>query len=76
VELTAPSYWASYLINGDASGMDDDEIKACDAWIAREGLGSPCDCTDAGFMTWHDARHEMPLAADCQVYTFMHPEKE
>jgi len=71
VELTAPSYWASYLINGDASGMDDEEITACDAWIKREGLGSPCGCTEAGFVKWHDARFEMPYAADCEVYTFL-----
>lgn len=29
------AYWASYLINGDASGLDDREIAACDAWLAR-----------------------------------------
>lgn len=28
----APAYWAPYLINGDASGMEDAEIAACDAW--------------------------------------------
>jgi hypothetical protein len=30
--VTAPSVWACYLINGDASGLEDVEIKACDAW--------------------------------------------
>ena len=33
-EITAPSHWASYLINGDASGYDDAEIKAADEYFA------------------------------------------
>jgi len=68
---TAPSHWASYLINGDASGMNDSEIAACDAWLARAGLGTPVSCADAGFMRWHDAANEMLLAADCQTYLFL-----
>jgi hypothetical protein len=72
VEATAPSYWASYLINGDCSGMEDHEVKACDAWIKRMGMGSPVSCEDAGcFMRWHDAAIECPFAADCQTYTFL-----
>jgi len=30
--FTAPAYWACYLINGDASGMKDNEIKQADDW--------------------------------------------
>ncbi len=30
----APACWASYLINGDASGLDAVEKEACDKWIA------------------------------------------
>lgn len=71
ITATAPSHWASYLINGDASGLDDDEKNACDAWIAREGLGDPVDCSDAGFIRAHDAFREWPLASDCQEYTFI-----
>lgn len=70
-EITAPSHWASYLINGDASGMDEADIEACDAWIAREGLGAPVSCEDAGFMRRHDAYLECPLGADCQTYAFL-----
>ena len=29
------SYWASYFINGDASGMEDEEIQAADAWFEK-----------------------------------------
>ena len=31
-----PMYWASYLINGDASGLEDDEIEAVDSFLRRE----------------------------------------
>ena len=31
--VEAPSHWACYLINGDASGMDDAEIAACDEYF-------------------------------------------
>jgi len=73
IKATAPSSWASYLINGDASGIDDTERNACDAWIAREGMGMPVDCEDAGFIRIHDADLEAPFAADCQTYTFLVP---
>lgn len=68
---TAPSYWASYLINGDSSGMDDADVDQADAFLARVGLGAPVSCDDAGFLWYHDARQECPLGADCQTYTFL-----
>jgi hypothetical protein len=71
VQLTAPSVWASYLINGDASGIDAEEIAAADAWLTREGLPTPVDCEDAGFRWRHDAFEELPLGADCQLYSFL-----
>jgi len=66
----APSHWAGYLINGDATGISADEAALAEAWIAREGLGLPTGCEDAGFMRFHDAWAECPFAADCQDYTF------
>jgi hypothetical protein len=27
------AYWASYFVNGDSSGMDDEEIVAADKWL-------------------------------------------
>lgn len=70
-EFTAPAAWASYLINGDSSGLDfytPGETEKADAWA--ESLPGPIvDCRDAGFIHWHDARAFLPLAADCQFYT-------
>ncbi len=70
ITITAPSHWASYLINGDASGLEPDEKTACDAWIEREACGLPVTYEDAGFCWKHDAWREMPLGADCQHYGF------
>lgn len=36
VMITAPAYWSSYLVNGDASGLSADEKAQADAWLARE----------------------------------------
>jgi hypothetical protein len=67
IELTAPSHWASYLINGDSSGMLEGEKEACDAWLVAEGIVDVLDCYDGGFRRWHDASR-YALACDCQVY--------
>lgn len=71
IEATAPSHWASYLINGDDSGLESSERQAADAWIAREGMGMPASCDDAGFCWNHDAEVEAPYGADCQTYVFL-----
>jgi hypothetical protein len=73
IMLDAPSAWASYLINGDASGLEDDEQRACDAWLKSEKLGAPVDCFDAGFCHSHDASG-FALAGDCQTYVFFRTE--
>lgn len=67
---TAPSYWACYLINGDADGMEDEEIAQAGAFEAWLG-GRIVDCEDAGFIHGHDARFIVgaAYAADCQTYT-------
>lgn len=73
-KLLAPSVWATYLINGDDSGIEPADKDAADAWIRREGLGTPTSCEDAGFGWTHDALIEQPLGADLQEYTFLTPE--
>ena len=45
--VTGPAYWASYLINGDASGLEPGEQAKVDAWLEREGIRSVVsDATD------------------------------
>ena len=76
LETVAPSSWAPLLINGDDSGMDEAGMMACEAWhqclrALHPGLSFCVDAVDVGFITFHDARAYMPLAADCQTYTFI-----
>ena len=74
VILTAPIYWASYLIYADASGLDDDEIEACNRWLKAEFSRQSYSCVDyieTGFMRYHDAASFYPLAADCAEYFFI-----
>lgn len=72
----APSSWASYLINADASSLTDEDIAACDAWVEslpyRGKRGPhPSTCDDVGFRHSHDARAFYKYAADCQEYTWL-----
>jgi hypothetical protein len=74
LEYTAPAHWASLAVNGDDSGMEDDDAAAANAWLAslpgpvvsvsEEGEGP-------GFLRWHDAAAFMPLAADCATFTIL-----
>ncbi len=60
VTATAPEYWASYLINGDASGLEPSEKAQADAWIERQGMGMPVSCSEESFLSnWHDAMLEL-----------------
>jgi hypothetical protein len=65
-----PSYWASYLVNGDASDMEDDDQAECDAFLASIPYGFACvDVSDES-----DFRHSNDagtLAGDCADFTFM-----
>lgn len=67
--LRAPSHWAPYLINGDATGLDDEDVLACDRWVASLGIAHYhfLSCEDYGFTRYHDAR-EFAMACDCQDY--------
>jgi len=69
IEVRLPAYWASYLINGDASGLLDGEQQEIDAYLARAGLGAAVDCSDEPwFAHYNDATD---LGGDVCDYTFM-----
>lgn len=76
ITATAPSAWAPYLINGDASGFEsnvDPDMEAADAFVEFIGAGAPVSCDDAGFIAYCNARDwgMIDYAADCQTYTFL-----
>lgn len=74
--FSAPTHWASYLVNGDSSGMDDVDIAACDEWLEHVGMGAPVDVEEIGFMKYCDARLSGCIAYACYAaeYTFLREE--
>lgn len=72
VVMTLPSSWASYLVNGDSSGMEDElsdpehplTLKEIDDLVEGEVV----DCREHGFVKYHDAYCLQPLAGDCHQY--------
>jgi hypothetical protein len=78
VTATAPAHWASYLINGDASGLDyyntptsnegDKDIALADAFVKYMG-GNIVDVSeDTHFSRYCDAPG-VTLAGDMATYT-------
>lgn len=70
---TLPQAWACAIVNGDYSGMSDDDKKACNTFLALNGLSFCMASVEsfAGFVRMHDAFNLMPLAAECNVYQFL-----
>ena len=72
IETTAfrlPAYWASYLINGDASGLEDEDQADCDAFLASVPEWRACDCEGESFFA--GSNDAGTLAGDCLDYTFI-----
>ncbi len=66
---TGFAYWASYLINGDASGLDDNERACADAFAEylTGGKGSIVDCGEDTFFAYPECGSH--LWGDCVEYT-------
>jgi hypothetical protein len=68
---TLPAHWAPALVNGDFTGMEEDDEEALMRVIAGENLPDPVSVSDSSeFLTYHDARPYGVLACDCLEYTF------
>ena len=78
--FTAPSHWASALINGDESTFDyyEDEKdfaeyeKCLESLIANHGNATPTDCTNLGFSQRGDFGS---LPGDYSEYTIFNESK-
>lgn len=67
-----PAHWASYLINGDHSGLTDAEQAQADAAIDWIGKGGPVDVSEGEFSWTHDVQHITGrLGGDVATYTFL-----
>ncbi|RYF48581.1 MAG: hypothetical protein EOO38_09765 [Cytophagaceae bacterium] len=69
--LTGYSHWASYIINGDPSGLDESELSAVMAWLAGNDVEAiPCyDCSEESFFGTPDGPSDY-LQGDVVDYTF------
>ena len=65
--LDAPEIWASYLINGDSSGLDSEEIALADKYFA--GL-EVVDCAEEGRFTWNYDLYGDPRFRGGSVITY------
>jgi hypothetical protein len=56
ISLDLPSHWACPLINGDESGLEDEEQGQLDAWLKDNPLLSCVDVSEETFFSkYHDA---------------------
>ncbi len=68
-EYTLPTYWASYLVNGDASGLEDSEQAEIDRWLSDMEPGECVDMLDdSHFAHCNDASR---MGGDVATYTFI-----
>ena len=67
---TLPAYWASYLINGDASGISYQDKTQADSFLEREKLPFPVSCSDESWFAWHNDSGNN-LGGDVLEYTFL-----
>lgn len=64
-----PAYWASYLINGDYSGISPEEKKQADKFIEGVKLGMPVSCSEESYFSKYNDAGLLP--GDVLEYTFL-----
>lgn len=70
-EYTLPAHWAPALVNGDFTGMEEDDEEALMRVVAGENLPDPLSVSDEPeFVKYHDAQPYGVLECDCLTYTF------
>ena len=50
--LKMPVYWASYLINGDSSGLEPGEKERADTYLKRNGIVEVLDVESEPHFSW------------------------
>ena len=69
-----PIYWASYLINGDATSLDDYEQKVVDGWLKEisEHYDANIAVVDCSEDQWFSSRNDATnLGGMCCHYTVL-----
>ena len=69
-DYTLPDFWASALINDDATGLTDEEHEQLNDWLLQAKPGVCINVSDEPeFVQGHDARGYV-LACNCLTITF------
>lgn len=69
IRYTLPSYWAGALINGDKTGLSDDEIREITSFLeTAEGYPVDVDWGTEGYYLCNDANN---VPADCVDFIFV-----
>ena len=73
-----PSYYASYLINGDASSLNDEELEIIREFLLNNNLGSCLDCSEDEWFQWYnDLFPNRKLGCSVMKFSFfVYPEEE
>ena len=73
-----PSYWASALVNGDYTGLSDEEaaeVRSCTDWICSQ-LGR-AECVDVSEEEWFARSNDWDsVAGNVMEYTFLTKEND
>lgn len=67
-EYILPSCWASWLLNGDSSGLEECDKKKCDSWAEKHPVLSAVAVGESYYCVRNDAD---TLAGDVAEYTFI-----
>ena len=71
VDFKLPSIWASALINGDYSGLDDNEENELNSWCKANNLHNCIGCSDYPELGKFEG-----LLCELLTYTFIKPKLE
>jgi len=68
---TLPEYWASYLINGDHSGLEDADLNKIEEFLTRCKLHY-WNCVSCSEESWYqNANDASSLGGNVLEYTFL-----
>lgn len=68
IEFPLPANWASYLVNGDGSGLVDSEITEICDFIESKQLGGCLSCSEESWFARRNASNS--LAGDVMNFSF------
>jgi hypothetical protein len=65
IEMRVPEHWLCYLINGDFSGYDDDELDAIQEWLDVNDVTVLSDIADTTDFTLFNSLYTQTTLISC-----------